>query len=264
MDFLHPIHPSHQSISSPLPGNTPAPPRGSGTTGRGKRDRGGTYNTPHRILIKRIPPNRHHHLKHLSPHPQPALPPLHASANRDALPLSIDVQTRPAVVDAAVDVVVAAHREAGDGDVGRGDAELGRMISQGGGGVREWLRTSALPRPKPLTTLPLSRRGKGGVGPVEGPAVGGRGALGRIGGAGEEILRRVVVGVETVGLRRMLLAWLWKIVFDDRGEKVEGWILADLVGKVSRATCCVWKNENWAKSIEIALGSAPTTLYKLL
>ena len=218
---IHPISPSpllYQAILQTHPGV-----RVQQEGERGKRG-GGTYNTPHRILIKRIPPNRHHHLIHLSPHPQPFLP-LRTSTNRDALPLSIDVQTRPAVVDAAVDVVVAAYREAGDGDVGRGDAELGGMISQGGGGVREWGRTSALPRPKPLTTLPLSRRGKGGVGPVEGPAVGGRGALGRIGGAGEEILRRVIVGVETVGLRRMLLAWLWKIVFDDRGEKVEGWIL---------------------------------------
>ena len=196
---IHPISPSpllYQAILQPHPGV-----RVQREGERGKRG-GGTYNTPHRILIKRIPPNRHHHLIHLSPHPQPALPPLRTSTNRDALPLSIDVQARPAVVDAAVDVVVAAHREAGDGDVGRGDAELGRMISQRGGGMRECLRTSALPRPKPLTTLPLSRRGKGGVGPVEGPAVGGRGALGRIGGAGEEILRRVVVGVETERLGR--------------------------------------------------------------
>lgn len=41
--------------------------------------------------------------------------------------------------------------------------------------------SSALPRPKPLTMGPERRIGKGGVGPVEGPVVRGRGAEGRIG-----------------------------------------------------------------------------------
>ena len=40
--------------------------------------------------------------------------------------------------------------------------------------------TSLLPRPKPLTTLPLSLRGNGGAGPEGGPAVRGRGSEGRI------------------------------------------------------------------------------------
>ena len=46
--------------------------------------------------------------------------------------------------------------------------------------------SSALPRPKPLTTGPERRIGKGGWGPVGGPtAVRGRGAEGRIlGGLG--------------------------------------------------------------------------------
>ena len=41
--------------------------------------------------------------------------------------------------------------------------------------------TSLLPRPKPLTTGPLSLRGKGWTGPESGPAVRGRGSEGLIG-----------------------------------------------------------------------------------
>lgn len=44
--------------------------------------------------------------------------------------------------------------------------------------------SSALPRPNPLTMGPERRIGKGGVGPVEGPVVRGRGAEGRIGFVG--------------------------------------------------------------------------------
>ncbi len=40
--------------------------------------------------------------------------------------------------------------------------------------------TSLLPRPKPLITLPLSRSGKGGSGPLSGPTIVGRGPSGRI------------------------------------------------------------------------------------
>ena len=41
--------------------------------------------------------------------------------------------------------------------------------------------SSALPRPKPFTIGPERRIGKGGSGPVEGPATRGRGLEGRIG-----------------------------------------------------------------------------------
>lgn len=42
----------------------------------------------------------------------------------DTLPILTDVQPRPAEVDAAFYVFVAADAEAGDGDVRGGDAEL--------------------------------------------------------------------------------------------------------------------------------------------
>jgi hypothetical protein len=41
-------------------------------------------------------------------------------------------------------------------------------------------QTSLLPLPKPFTTRPFNRSGKGGSGPPSGPAVRGRGASGRI------------------------------------------------------------------------------------
>lgn len=41
-------------------------------------------------------------------------------------------------------------------------------------------RTSLLPRPNPLITFPLSFRGKGGEGPLSGPATASRGTLGRM------------------------------------------------------------------------------------
>jgi hypothetical protein len=88
------------------------------------------------------------------------------------------VEGAPAVVDAGVEVVVAADGEAGEGDVGGGDAELLFML------VYRLIRrsigecTSLLPRPKPLMTGPRSFSGKGACG-VSGPAMGSRAPLGR-------------------------------------------------------------------------------------
>lgn len=71
---------------------------------------GNLYHRADCVLVERIPPYTHHHRIHT--------PFLRLRAVRR------NVQTRPAVVDAAFDIVVAADGEAGDGDIGRGDAEL--------------------------------------------------------------------------------------------------------------------------------------------
>ncbi len=60
---------------------------------------------------------------------------------------------------------------------------------------------SLLPRPKPFTTGPERGMGKGGVGPVGGPAVRGRGWEGRIcvGGVGWWVVYGVMSGGWWVG-----------------------------------------------------------------
>lgn len=91
-----------------------------------------TYHTPNTVPIKRIPPNTQRH----TPNP-PFSPSLYP------LPTIINVHPRPAIINTALDVLVAADAQAGEGDVGGRDAEVGAAAAEtfdDGAGEADWER----------------------------------------------------------------------------------------------------------------------------
>jgi hypothetical protein len=94
------------------------------------------------------------------------------------------IERGEAVVDAGIEILVAADVEASNWYVGGRNAELlGHVeISHLLYGVKDFeeklLCTSLLPLPKPLMTVPRSFNGKGDCG-ESGPAIGSRGPSGR-------------------------------------------------------------------------------------
>lgn len=118
---------------------------GIGSRARGK----GTYYTPNRVPVKRIPPDTHHHRPHTAPlprlllpfipftltlsliHPPPLLP----------LPLPTNIHPRPPKINPTLHVLVPAHAQSRQRYVCSRNPEVFAAAAEAfydGAGERDW------------------------------------------------------------------------------------------------------------------------------